>query len=311
MPRVSIIINVYNGEATLRETLESVFAQTISDWELIIWDDCSNDATAELISELSDPRLQLFTSSQNRGLGSSRKAALAQATGNWIAYVDQDDLWLPNKLAIQIAAAEKDPELGFVYGRAVRFCPDGAMIDYDHCHEFRPLPEGDIFEELFVNSCFIAMSTVLFRRSALTAAVAAIPDYIDTCPDYFMYLAISRLYNVAAVQDVVCRYRVHSRNMTHTIGQRMQREILSLIDYWSETLPPDLVTRRRKIHSTVLAIHQMRSANGVGRGIRTLFHDGALLYLLSRPIARGYRSLRRRLRTPYWCRQQSAGATAT
>jgi glycosyltransferase involved in cell wall biosynthesis len=307
VPLVSVIINVYNGEPTLRETIDSVLAQTFSDWELIVWDDCSTDGSVALVRAYREPRIKHYLSERNRGLGPSRFAALEHASGQWFAFVDQDDVWTRDKLALQLARADAEQGVGFVYGRAVKFFPNGKRVDYDHRHEYAPLPEGDIFEKLFVDSCFIAISTVLFSRRALDA-VPPLPDYISACPDYFLFIAIARRYRVAAVQDPICHYRIHTGNMTRSHGQRMQVEILRLIDDWSHALSPELVATRRMVHSTVHAVHQMRSPPSFAAGVKTLLRAGGVLYLLSRPFARLHRSIRRRLMTPYWRRREAAVA---
>jgi glycosyltransferase involved in cell wall biosynthesis len=306
VPRVSVIINVYNGEATLRETIDSVLNQSCTDWELIVWDDCSTDGSVAIVRDYGESRIKHFVSDRNRGLGPSRFAALEHASGQWFAFVDQDDVWTKEKLALQLARAEADPEAGFVYGRAVKFFQNGKRVDYDHRHEYGPLPEGDIFESLFVDSCFIAISTVLFSRRAFEA-VPPLPGYISACPDYFLFLAIARKYRVAAVQEPICHYRIHAGNMSHSHGQRMQHEILRLIDDWSHALSPKLTAKRRRVHSTVLAVHQMRSPRTFFAGVHTLLKAGGVLYLLSRPFVRAYRGIRRRLVTPYWQRADLAG----
>lgn len=301
MPKVSVIINVYNGEKTLRETIESVLAQTYTNWELIIWDDCSTDGSVEVAEAYDDHRIRCFRSEENRGLGISRFAALDQAEGEWVGYVDQDDLWSEDKLALQIELVAAKPNVGLVYGRTLKFYPNGKLLEYDHRHEFEPLPEGDIFERLFIDSCFIAIGSALFRRAAF-ASLANMPNEVDDCTDYYMYLAFAREYEVAAVQDVVCFYRIHAGNMSHTHGLRMQREILQIINSWSDAISLQLASRRHKVHSTVLAVHQLQSSEGVMAGLKTLLSDGAVGYLLSRPFARLFRAIRRRVRTPYWAR---------
>src|ERR1035438_9559466 len=155
MPSVSIIINVRNGASTLREALESVLRQTFDDWELIVWDDCSTDESAQIVAELKDHRIRYFLSPQETSLGKARSDAIRHATGAWLAFLDQDDIWLPHKLKKQMALA--DDTIGLIYGRTVRFYPSGLERDYDQAHEFTLLPEGDIFKQLFTDSCFIAM----------------------------------------------------------------------------------------------------------------------------------------------------------
>ena len=212
MVSVSIIMNVRNGAATLREALDSVFVQTFRDWELIVWDDRSSDDGAEIIAEFKDARLRYFLARSETPLGQARALAMRNAQGEWLAFLDQDDIWLPRKLELQIAVADS-PKVGLVYGRTVCFYPHGGQRDYDRFHEFTDLPEGEIFAEVFGKGCFIAMSSALIRRSAVEET-GGIPAQIHITPDYFLYLAVTRRHFTRAVQQVVCRYRVHAGNMS-------------------------------------------------------------------------------------------------
>ena len=132
---------------------------------------------------------------------------MCHASGEWLAFLDQDDIWLPGKLEKQMALA--DDGVALIYGRTVRFYPGGLERDYDQRHEFEFLPEGDIFNQLFTDSCFIAMSSAVFRRAAVRS-MGGIPDGIQIIPDYWLYVAVARRYRVRAVQEVVCRYRMHA-----------------------------------------------------------------------------------------------------
>ena len=117
-------------------------------------------------------------------LGTARNDAIRQASGEWIAFLDQDDVWLSPKLEKQIPLGSEG--VGLIYGRTVRFYPSGLERDYDQSHEYELLPEGDIFTQLFTKSCFIAMSSAVFRRSAIEA-IGGIPDAIQIVPDYYLY----------------------------------------------------------------------------------------------------------------------------
>src|SRR5271166_4922419 len=152
MSLVSVIMNVRNGAPTLREALDSVIAQTFTDWELILWDDCSTDDSATIVAQYSDPRISYFLSPELTSLGKARNHAIRRAKGEWIAFLDQDDLWLPRKLEMQMALA--DETTGLIYGRTVRFYPNGLERDYDQTHEFEPLPQGEIFMQLFARGNF-------------------------------------------------------------------------------------------------------------------------------------------------------------
>jgi N-acetylglucosaminyldiphosphoundecaprenol N-acetyl-beta-D-mannosaminyltransferase len=299
MPRVSVIMNVRNGRATLSEALDSVLAQGFTDWELIFWDDCSTDDSARVLDRYRDSRIRYHFSLQANGLGQARNSAICQARGEWLAFLDQDDIWLPQKLQKQIALADCTPDLGIVYGRTLAFLPSGRQRDFDHRHEFEPLPEGNIYRQLFVDSCFICMSSAMLFGPAVQDG-GRIPEFIRTTPDYHLFLSIAKRYRARAVQEVVCRYRVHSGNMSGSLTARIHEEAIWSLDQHAHALEPKLVALRRQVHSTVWGFAEMRHVATAVRGLRRIFRDGSLTYLFSRPFAKTYRAIHRRLRHPYW-----------
>jgi len=305
MPLVSIIMNIRNGAAFLREALESVMAQTFTDWELIAWDDCSTDDSARIVAEYKDARVRYFLSPEETPLGRARDDAIRRARGEWLAFLDQDDLWTPTKLARQMALAEAD--VGIIYGRAVLLYPSGHKRDYDQAHEFTPLPEGYIFSELFRSACFIAMSSAVLRRSAVEE-VGGIPGWVELIPDYCLYTAIALGYRSRAIQEVVCWYRVHSGSMTRSNRRKLYEEPLMLLERWADQLDPQIVAYRRMTYSTALALEEMRSWPSAGGGIRRLLREGSLTWLLARPFVHVLRRVRRRLRRPYWLKSEFRSA---
>lgn len=302
MPLISVIINIRNGAATLREAIDSVLSQSFGDWELILWDDRSTDSSPSIAASYTDSRIRCFLSPEDVSLGRARNDAIGQATGEWIAFLDQDDVWLPHKLERQIALADND--VGLIYGRTVRFYPSGWQRDYDHAHEYQLLPEGDIFSLLFTRSCFIAMSSAVFRSSAIKA-IGGIPDAIRIIPDYYLYVAVARRYQVRAVQDVVCRYRMHPDSMSHTAALEMNWEVLWLIDHWASEVPPQIVSQARRRHFTAIALEEMRSTHTFLAGLKRLFTQGSVGSQLKRPFVYLFHVLRRKLRPPYWQRSGS------
>jgi hypothetical protein len=298
MPRVSVIMNVRNGGPYLREALDSVFAQTFRDWEIILWDDRSTDDSAKIAAQYRDDRIRYFLSPEDTPLGRARDLAMRQAKGEWLAFLDQDDIWLPHKLERQMALANQEPKAGLIYGRTVMFGA-GRERDFDHRHEFQPLPEGDIFARLFIDSCFISMSSAAFRRTPVEE-IGGIPDAIQVIPDYYLCIALARKYPARAVQEVVCRYRMHAGSLTNLAASRMQQEIVSLIEVWAPQLDQLLVAHRRRVHYTVWAFAEMQHLGTLGRGLLRLLTAGSVTYFLSRPIARAFRAVRRRLCRPYW-----------
>ena len=309
MPLVSVIMNVRNGASTLREALDSVMAQTSSDWELIVWDDCSTDGSAKIVAGFSDPRIRYFLSPEETSLGEARDNAIREARGEWLAFLDQDDVWVPRKLEMQMALADSHPSktglggapttTGIIYGRTVRFYPSGMQRDYDQSHEFKLLPEGDIFTQLFTKGCFIAMSSAVFRRSAIEE-LGGIPKKIAIIPDYYLYAAVTRRHPVRAVQEVVCRYRMHGANTSRLAAIAMHQEALWLVDHWADSLDPRTVALCRKRHSTAIALEEMKSPNTALRGMSRLFTQGSVASQLKRPFMFAFHIVRRNVRTPCW-----------
>ena len=297
MPLVSVIMNVRNGAAFLREALDSVMAQSLQDWELIVWDDCSTDDSADIVGKYHDPRIRYFLSPQDTPLGKARDNAIRQATGQWLAFLDQDDVWLPYKLEEQLALAADG--VGIIYGRTVMFQAGRKLGDYDYAHEFTLLPKGDIFAQLFADGCFIAMSSAVLLRSAVVEA-GGIPDTIEVVPDYYLYVALGRRYRARAVQEVICLYRKHAGSLTRSNSPRLHAEPLLLIDQWKDCLDPRIVAYRRMTYSTALAWDEMQRLKTALDGIVRLFTQGSALWLLGRPFVHAWRAVRRKIRRPYW-----------
>lgn len=286
----------------MRDAIGSVLAQTCTDWEMIVWDDQSTDDSAAVAAAYRDPRIRYFLSPDDASLGKARQDAIAQASGEWIAFLDQDDIWLADKLERQLALGEAG--VGLIYGRTVRFYPGGLERDYDQAHEYKPLPEGDIFTQLFVDSCFIAMSSAVFRRSAIQA-IGGIPDQVRIIPDYYLYVAVAQKYRTRAVQETVCRYRMHPDSMSHTVALEMHREVLWLIDHWAGQLEPRTLALCRRRHFTAIALEEIRSGAAVGNGLLRLLRQGSIISQLMRPFAFVFHLVRRNLVPPYWRRPRN------
>jgi glycosyltransferase involved in cell wall biosynthesis len=317
MPRVSVIMNVRNGASTLREALDSVIGQTFTDWELIVWDDCSTDDSAKIVAGYSNPRIRYFLSPGKTSLGKARNAALREARGDWVAFLDQDDVWMPHKLETQMALRDAHSDnhglggtpMGIIYGRTVRFYPSGTVRDYDQTHEYKLLPEGDIFSELFTAGCFIAMSSAVFRRSAIEE-IGGIPPEISIIPDYYLYSAVARRYPVRAVQEVVCRYRMHESNMSRLTAIAMHQEALWLVNHWADSLDSNTIARCRKRHCTAIALEEMRGPGTAVHGIFRLLSEGSVASQLKRPFLFPFHLVRRNVLAPYWKKLGGVGGSA-
>ena len=119
---------------------------------LVLSTDGSTDGSGEILAHYDDSRIRYVRSEEQVALGKARQRAIDLARGEWIAFLGQDDIWLSHKLEKQMAVARDHGDAALIYGRTLRFYPNGTERDYDQAHEYAYLPEGDIFEELFTHS---------------------------------------------------------------------------------------------------------------------------------------------------------------
>jgi glycosyltransferase involved in cell wall biosynthesis len=108
-PRVSVVVTCYNSALTVLRAIDSVREQTISDLEIVVVDDASSDSTVAVVEAIREPRIRLIRNNRNRGIGGAKNVGVAAARGRIIAFIDSDDSWVPEKLAIQLDALDRDP----------------------------------------------------------------------------------------------------------------------------------------------------------------------------------------------------------
>ena len=200
MPLVSIITPSWNVEHLIGETISSVQAQTLGDWELLIADDCSTDNTPAMIESYAakDPRVKLIRQPRNGGPALARQAAIEQAQGRFIAFLDSDDLWLPAKLERQVAfAREHRAALSFTAFR--RISEDGAVTG-----RLIAVPKSLTYDQLLKNTT-IATLTALVDRDIAGNIVMKNEGYDDFC----LWLSILKPGHVAwGLNEDLARYRV-------------------------------------------------------------------------------------------------------
>lgn len=208
MPKVSVIMNCYNGEKYLREAIESVYAQTFNDWEIIFWDNASTDTTASIANSY-DHHLRYFKSESLTTLGVARRSAVMQASGEWLAFLDCDDYWDPRKLEIQIEALE---------GRDFVFCYAGIReINSDNSVIREVIPRkfsGDILSKLLIQFD-VNMVTPLIRRSALFLYDLNFDKNITASEEYNLFVRLAAKGPVLVLSEVLGTYRVLLGSLTN------------------------------------------------------------------------------------------------
>ena len=301
-PAISIIMNVFNGGNYVKEAVDSVLSQSFTDWELVFWDDQSTDDTAEIFKRYDDRRFRYFYAPEWAPLGRARRLAIEKARGEWLAFLDHDDIWTPDKLDTQMALlAEPGAErLALIYGRALDLRSNGSVHVHDPSHEYSRLPEGDILVDLLTDSCFIAQSSVLIRRSAYDE-VGGFTDKFHCTPDYHLYLSLSQRYEARAVQFPCCWYRSHNLTISRTRRKDAFREVIEILDSWEHVAGRRSSKRLRAILETLLGSEEILEGRLLS-GVARILKRGSLPWLFSQPFVRVWRKCRRLIRPSPWNR---------
>jgi glycosyltransferase involved in cell wall biosynthesis len=208
-PRVSVVLAVHDQARWLPETIASVRAQSFTDWELLVVDDGSTDDTPAIVARATaDPRIRHLRG-PHRERCVARNRGIAAATADLIAFLDGDDLWLPEKLARQVAALDAAPDVGLCYTIARYVDAEGRPLPI--CRPAAALT-GDLFPAL-VRANPMVLASVVVRRSVLEQ-VGGFDEGMPTigCEDWDLWLRISRDHPVVGVPEELTRYRVHGTN---------------------------------------------------------------------------------------------------
>lgn len=212
-PAVSVILPTFNRLPYLRQAVESVFAQTLPDWELIVADDGSQSATLAYLDELATRRnLTVLRLTHTGNPGAVRNAALRVARGEFVAFLDSDDLWLPRKLEIQLGALRADRSRRWSYTAVRRIGPDGSVMAGDTARTWLP-HHGSIFEQLLTLEAGVATPSVMVER-ALIEEAGGFDELQRYFEEYDLWLRLIQQSEVAVVPEALTCVRSHAEHYT-------------------------------------------------------------------------------------------------
>jgi glycosyltransferase involved in cell wall biosynthesis len=244
LPKVSVIIPAYNYARFLPGAIQSVLDQTFRDFELIVVDDGSTDDTADVVSPYARRHGVIYIRQENRGLSAARNTGIRHAGGELVAFLDPDDLWLPEKLQRQVALMDANADVGLSY----------CMVDFIDGEGQRlpelswPHPEGATYKDLlYLNWVTGSGSSVMVRRSVFDGA-GLFDESLRGLEDMDMWLRILRHHKSGHVDEVLARIRRHVKSMQAgkmiDLGKR-EREYLAHINK-SIKLFPELEPYRKE-----------------------------------------------------------------
>ena len=242
---VSVIMNCYNGEKYLKEAISSVYSQTYTNWEIVFWDNNSTDESS-VIANGYDSKLRYFKASLTESLGIARKRAVKQARGEYIAFLDTDDLWTNSKLEIQIRAFIENPTWVVIYSNCQPIDESGKKVG---SHTIPHYYSGNVFNHLLIGKLTPPWPTTMIRTKELRD-IGSFRDY-SSAEDKDIFLRLADKYEFGFTMDILAYYRMHPNQESNNYLTSLN-ESVSIYQYWYDKYQGSF-SQREKILSIALS----------------------------------------------------------
>lgn len=227
-------MNCYNGEKYIKESVSSVVNQTYKNWEIIFWDNVSTDLSSKIIKSFDDPRIKYFCAKKKIPLGGARNKAIEKSNGKYIAFLDVDDFWFPEKLSLQIPLFEKNSKVGLVYCDAIWFNSENKKekLSLKQKNKLR----GNCFRELLTNY-LITQSSVIIKKQALIAQPEWFDEKFHLLEEADLFRRISFYWELDFVDKPLAKWRIHNQSSTWTKYEKIQKEGEMMLSKFSNMIP--------------------------------------------------------------------------
>jgi glycosyltransferase involved in cell wall biosynthesis len=251
---ISVVIPTYKHRDYVLQTLDSVFAQTYADYEVIVVNDGSPDDTAELLRPLAESGRIRYIEQENQGMSAARNRGIAEARGDFIALLDDDDLWPPDKLQTQVEAMRAHPGAVLVHGRAALLKPDGST----YILAKPTYPSGAVYEQIREHCWVMSPGQALIRTHVLRKVGGFDPGLWAT-DDWDLYIKLARQGEFLFVDRVCLFYRMHSENASRANAIRHVNNVFKLMRKHSGWDVP-LMVRQLRFHMSYYVPHLRETA---------------------------------------------------
>ena len=262
-PLVSVIMNCHNGERFLNEAIESIYNQTYNNWEIIFWDNASTDSSAKIAHSYSN-KIKYYFNDKKTSLGEARNLAMSKAIGKYVAFLDCDDRFLPEKLTKQVELMETE-EFVLSYGSAIVIDECGESVKKNRTKN----KSGYIANKL-LKSYEINMQSVMIDRKFLQDSGLKFNKQMQYCPDYNLFMRVVSQNKVGVLSDFIVEYRKVSNSLSsktlNIVSLEIKKsldEILSQNKMLKSTYPKEVDIAYTKLHfyDAVSFINQNQFAN--------------------------------------------------
>ena len=209
--KVSVIMNVHNGEEFISEAIDSVINQIYQNWELIVWDNLSTDNTYKIVKSFKDKRIIYFQSDLFDKLYTARNKAIDISSGDLITFLDADDIWLPNKLEKQVNIMQ-NKKFDFCYSNFFQIDKDSKKVFPPKAY-YSYLHSGKIYKNLLQNYT-VGILTLCLRKKSLIKFGMRFDSRFSIIGDMVFVLKLAELGNCYASQNCLACYRTHQDNLS-------------------------------------------------------------------------------------------------
>ena len=206
LPLISVIMNCHNGERYLKDSIKSLINQSYKKWELIFWNNCSNDNSKLICKNFKDKRIKYFENSKLISLYKARNLAIKKSKGKYICFLDTDDWWTNNKLIKQVDFFKKNKKVKFLYTNYFQF---DQKNNTKKIFFKKQLPSGKITQNLLDHYC-IGILTVMIKKEIFDNF--KFNNKLNIIGDYDLFIRLSLKYELKCIQLPLAYYRVHSLN---------------------------------------------------------------------------------------------------
>ncbi|WP_009631864.1 glycosyltransferase family 2 protein [Synechocystis sp. PCC 7509] len=248
MPTVSVVIPTYNNITYLPEALESVLNQTFTDFEVIIIDDGSLDTTQEWISNLVDARIKTIVQT-NQGAAVARNTGIAFSSGDYIAFLDSDDLWEPTKLEKQVQCLAANPDVGLVNTWIKNIDNQGNYL------AIVPAPdaEGNVWNQIIEENLILCGSVPTIRRRCFEEVGVFDPDLLSA-EDWDMWIRLAANYSFALIKEPLVLYRQHLGSKSNNLEKHLLYRLKTIDKTFQSVCPQLKYLKKRAVGRAYLAI---------------------------------------------------------
>ena len=258
---VSIILNCYNGEKYLQEALNSIEKQSYKNWELIFWDNRSTDNSKNIFKSFKNKKFKYYISKKHTSLYKARNLAIKKSRGQFISFIDADDLWEKNKLKKQVELFLRNKQVSLIYSN---LWIQNENLKKRKLYWKKDLPSGIIYKKIIKDYC-IGIITVMIKKNILSKKNAFDPKY-NVIGDFDLFTRLAKKNKFMAVQAPLATYRVHGENLS--IKNRI-KEIDELKD-WLRNNKYKLQSFEKKIIQNKIDIRHFLNLKLKGKFIESL-----------------------------------------